>query len=197
MKPKLLILFFIQIALIVNMSFAQTLKDEMQNQKKLEEIEKMRKEDEKTLAEIEKAKNSVPRDVLANKGYQISCEGRVFGPSGTSDADKYLYSDVSMYITKLVIFDKSLYSIQSCSKNDKTNKYCSFKIASLKVDENIIEFNESNNKQEDLKRYSFSNFDISDWQFDLKSKKLFVKIKKKIIEISPCYTEKWTDGSSY
>ncbi len=193
MEPKLLILFFIQIALIVNMSFAQTLKDQMQNQKKSEEIEKMRKEDEKTLAEIEKAKNSVPRDVLAGKAFQIRCNLYPSTQAGLAAEELVIYRSASSYIRKFIIFDKKLFSVEDCNSIMKNDTYCATKISSVIVRDDAIEFSRSSDLEKGVEKYRGYQRDISDWQFDMKSKKLYFKWEKKIYEHDQCSLSVWRD----
>ena len=193
MKPKLLILFFIQITLIVNMSFAQSLKDELQGQNRQEGIEKMRKEDEKKLAEIEKAKDSVPRHVLAGKAYQIGCNLYPTSSAGLASEELVIYRNASSYLGDLIIFDKKLFSVQGCNPREKKDTYCATRIGSVIVGDDAIEFSRSNNLEQDLQKYRGDERDISDWQFDMKSKKLYFKWKKKIYEHDRCNLRVWRD----
>ena len=197
MNRILLVAVLLYFDIFYNSSLAQSLREEAQVQKKQDEIKKQRTEDEEKIAEIEKSKNSIPRNILADKGYQISLDS-CRSADGTNTVDSRSFKmKMAMYFIDLVIFDSDLLYVQNCNSRNKEEKYCASKIGSVAVEQNIIKFNRFNNLAKNLKTFHGDIYELTDWEFDMKSNSLYLKIENRIHEFNHCTISKWRDQPSY
>jgi len=184
--------------LIFNVSLAQSLSDQIETQNKQEEIEKMRIEDENKMKEIAKSKDSIARDILAGKSYDIGCDSYPTGGSaGMPYEEMSMFSGVSSYFNKVVIFENNLLTVQDCNPRDKKDKYCAIKIGLVNVENNVIKFNRSSNSAQNLKKYWSDNLELTDWEFDMNSQMLYFKIKNKVRVHDRCRARLWQDKPPY
>jgi hypothetical protein len=182
---------------IFNIALAQSLKDEIQTQKKQEEIEKMRVEDENKMKEIAKSKDSIPRDILAGKAYQIGCDLYPSRSASLDASELSLFSSISGYIRNVVIFDNNLLTIQDCNPRDKKDKYCATKIGAVTPENNVIKFNRSSNSAQNLDKYRSDLRELTDWEFDMNSQMLYFKVDNKVLVHDRCRARLWLDKPPY
>jgi hypothetical protein len=143
-----------------------SLKERLEEQKKAENLENQRKQDEKKLDEINAAKNSIPKDYLIQKGYQLSCKGKASEFSSAVDFKNDM--TVTSNIYKYAIVDDQLFDIRACSRQNP-DKYCAKKYGSFLKTGNLLQF---------------SNSTKLEWEYDLTTNKLVYDLNGKLLEFS-------------
>jgi hypothetical protein len=143
-----------------------SLKERLEEQKKAENLENQRKQDEKKLDEINAAKNSIPKDYLIQKGYQLSCKGKASDFSSAVDFKNDM--TVTSNIYKYAIVDDRLFDIRACSRQNP-DKYCAKKSGSLFRTGNLLQF---------------SNSTKLEWEYDLTTNKLVYDLNGNLLEFS-------------
>jgi hypothetical protein len=178
----------------IDMSHAQSLKEQLEVQKKYDLLEEMRKKDEKEITEFEKSKNSIPRNKLSEAGIYISCERPQFKDRRyPSAAEMAALGNIQSFFSDSVMADSNLYSVRRCSKRNREERFCASKIAKVAISNADIEYSLKNNP--DRKDSDFDYGNIKDWYFDGSSSTLIVKYGRNstsLFEMS-CTKKRWLD----
>ena len=176
----------------VDLSRAQSLKEQLEAQKKYDLLEEMRKKDEKEIAEFEKSKNSIPRNKLSEAGTRLICDDRGTMAAGASAEELSALSNIKSFFRITVMADNNLYSVRQCSSRNREERFCATKIGQVIVNTNSIEYSLKNNINR--KEFDFQYGEIKDWLFDGSKNTLILKYGRsnKLYEI-PCSKALWLD----
>jgi hypothetical protein len=178
--------------LIFNSAHSQSLRDQVEAQKRFEFLEEMRKKDEKEIAEFEKSKNSIPRNKLSDVGIRVSCDDRR-GVAGASAEDLVASRQIRDFFEETVMSDNILYSVRQCNTRNREERFCATKIGQVLMNANSIEYDLKNNPNRKDSDFEYGN--IKDWLFDASSNKLIVRYGRsnvKLLEMS-CVKARWLD----
>ena len=149
------------------------------------------------MKEIAKSKDSISRDILAGKAYEIGCDVFPSRSHSLGASELSLFSSVVSYFENVVVFDNNLLTIQSCNPRNKEDKYCATKIGVVTLENNFIKFKRSSNSAQNLGKYRRDLRELTEWEFDMNSQMLYFKIDNKVLVHDRCRARLWLDKPAY
>jgi hypothetical protein len=188
-------IFLVSCLFFLNSSHSQSLKDQLEAQKKFDLLEKMREKDEKEIAEFEKSKNSALRNILSDNGFRIFCERleRKGSRAHPSAGEFSALLDIRSFFSNAIVFEKNLYSVSQCNRRNREEKFCAIKIGQVSVNNSDVEYSTDKNPGRNDSEFNYGK--IKDWHFDGASNTLIVKYGDRntsLFEMS-CVRSKWLD----